>query len=268
MLKRTGLRALFLYELVAGHVVRMRALLGGITVASLFAGLLSTHMLYGLSFTHIKILLANLHGLGFTGMMLFGIILVAIALSGIVPGSLIGILAGSIYGLSIGFLLSTISTLLGAIIAFLLARLLLRPLVTKLLAKRVRLQDFDKALARDGWRFVCLLRISPAMPFAITSYALGVSSVTMKNYLLGTLGALPALLGYVIVGTIAKAGFSAATHRTDLIRWLVIGVGLVATIFLTWRLGRLAASVGLVSDKLFGGSVYLDGGAKVCPKGD
>jgi uncharacterized membrane protein YdjX (TVP38/TMEM64 family) len=108
------------------------------------------------------------------------------------------------------------------------------------------LQDFDTAIGRDGWRFVFLLRISPVMPFAVTSYALGASCVTMTNYMIGTLGALPALFGYVIVGTLARAGFAAATQGTDIVRWLIIGAGLAATILLTWRIGRLAASVGLV----------------------
>jgi len=200
--------------------------------------------------------------------MLFGAILIAIALSGFIPGSLIGILAGTVYGLSIGFLIATVSTLLGALLAFLLARSLLRPLLTKLLATRARLQGFDTALARDGWRFVCLLRMSPVMPFAVTSYALGASSLTIKNYMLGTLGALPALLGYVIVGSLARAGFSAATQGANIIRWFAISAGLAATIFLTWRIGRLAASVGLVSHPFFGSNVFLGGGAEVRPKGD
>jgi uncharacterized membrane protein YdjX (TVP38/TMEM64 family) len=268
MLKRRRSGALRSPGLVARPVGRTRVILCGVAVAALLGGLLGAHMLPAALFVHAESLLASLHRLGFIGMMLFGTILIAIALSGFIPGSLIGILAGTVYGLSIGFLISTVSTLLGALLAFLLARSLLRPLLTKLLATRARLQGFDTALARDGWRFVCLLRMSPVMPFAVTSYALGASSVTMKNYMLGTLGALPALLGYVIVGTLARAGFSAARQGTDIIRWFVISAGLAATIFLTWRIGRLAASVGLVSHPFFGGNTCLGGGAEVCPKAD
>src|ERR1700735_3045824 len=143
--------------LVARPVGRIRAILCGVAIAVLLGGLLGAHMLPAALFVHAESLLASLHRLGFIGMILFGTILTAIALSGFIPGSLIGILAGTVYGLSIGFLLSTVSTLLGALLAFLVARSLLRPLLTKLLATRARLQGFDTALARDGWRFVCLL---------------------------------------------------------------------------------------------------------------
>ena len=64
-------------------------------------------------------------------------------------------------------------------------------------------------LAQDGWRIVCLLRVSPVMPFAATSYVLGMSAVGIQAYVLGTLASLPALLGYVYIGTLAEAGLSA-----------------------------------------------------------
>jgi uncharacterized membrane protein YdjX (TVP38/TMEM64 family) len=220
--------------------------LGGLAVAALLAGILGARFLPAGLFLHIQNLLTGFHRFGAPGMLLFAAILIAIALSGFVPGSLIGILAGTVYGLPVGFMLAAISTLLGGWLAFLLARSLFRPLLLGLLASRARLQDFDTALGRDGWRFVFLLRISPVMPFAVTSYVLGASSVTMTNYLIGTLGALPALFGYVIVGTLARAGLAAATQGSDIVRWLMIGAGLAATIVLTWRLGRLAASAGLV----------------------
>jgi len=223
-----------------------RMILGAVAILALLAGIVGARLLPAGLFVHIQGLLFSFHRLGFAGMMLFVLILVAIALSGFVPGSLIGILAGTVYGLSVGFMLAAISTLIGGLLAFLLARSLIRPLLLGLLVKRARLQDFDTALGRDGWRFVLLMRISPMMPFAVTSYALGVSSVTMTNYMIGTLGALPALFGYVVVGVLARAGLAAATQGTDIVRWLIIGGGLVATLLLTWRLGRLAASVGLV----------------------
>jgi uncharacterized membrane protein YdjX (TVP38/TMEM64 family) len=66
-------------------------------------------------------------------------------------------------------------------------------------------------LAQDGWRLVCVLRVSPVMPFAMTSYALGLTGISQRAYLLGTLAALPALLGYVTVG--ALAGMTSCSLR-------------------------------------------------------
>jgi len=38
------------------------------------------------------------------------------------------------------------------------------------------------------------------MPFVATSYLLGLSAISLRDYMLGILAALPALLGYVSLG--------------------------------------------------------------------
>ena len=82
---------------------------------------------------------------------------------GVVPASLLGIAAGGVYGVVLGFLLAAAGTLIGGWLAFKLARSLLRPWVERMLARRGpgRMARLDEAVTRDGWRFVCLLRISP-----------------------------------------------------------------------------------------------------------
>jgi uncharacterized membrane protein YdjX (TVP38/TMEM64 family) len=238
---------------------RTQAILACFVVAAIFCGILSSHLLPAAEFARAEQFLVHLHHLGLPGVILFGAVLVLIALSGFIPGSLIGVLAGTAYGLFAGFPLAAVSTLIGAVLAFLLARSFLQPYLTRLVSGRARLQLFDAALARDGWRFVCLLRISPIMPFAATSYALGASSVSMRDYLIGTLASLPALFGYVIVGTLARVGISAATRGADLVTWLFIGAGLIATIFLTWRIGRMAMQAGLLAPAAVGDAAYAPG---------
>jgi hypothetical protein len=49
------------------------------------------------------------------------------------------------------------------------------------------------------------------MPFVATSDLLGLSAISLRDYMLGTLAALPALLGYVSLGAFAGAGLSAST---------------------------------------------------------
>ncbi len=213
----------------------------------LLTGLVEARLLPVSILAHIEDGLSRVRELGTVGMIVFAAIQIAVAMSGFVPGSLIGLVSGAVYGIPIGFPLAAFSTLAGALLAFLLSRSIFRPLLVKLLLTRARLQGFETMIARDGWRFVCLLRLSPIMPFAATSYMLGASSVTVRSYLIGTLASLPALLGYVIIGSLAKAGFAAASHGTSVVQWLLICFGVVATALLTWRLGRLAAAAGLIS---------------------
>jgi uncharacterized membrane protein YdjX (TVP38/TMEM64 family) len=226
----------------------LRGITASIGFAILVAGLIGARFFPASLLAHIENDLGRIRDLGVAGMALFSVIQVVIALSGFVPGSLIGILAGTIYGVGGGFPLAALSTMTGALLAFQFARSMFRPLAARFLADRARrLQDFDAVLAREGWRIVCLLRMSPIMPFAATSYALGASSVSLRDYLIGTLASLPALFGYVIIGALANAGLTDATRGAGAVEWLLIWGGVAATVFLTWRISRLAAAAGLIS---------------------
>ena len=187
--------------------------------------------------------------LGAAGWLVAAAAQVLIALCGILPASVGGLAAGMLYGIVPGFLLSAVGTLIGAALAFLLTRSLLRPLVARALARRPRIDRLDEAVARDGWRLVCLLRISPVMPFAVTSYALGLTSLPFSAYLIGTLAALPALLGYVVLGHLAGASLGAlSAPGVRPLRWALLAMAIVGTGFLTLRLGRMVARVIRVPD--------------------
>ena len=75
-------------------------------------------------------------------------------------------------------------------------RALLRGRGSGFLARSRWAATLDRSVAAEGWRLVCLMRLSPVMPFAPTSYALSLSSVRLADYLIGTLAALPALLAW------------------------------------------------------------------------
>jgi uncharacterized membrane protein YdjX (TVP38/TMEM64 family) len=171
-----------------------------------------------------------------------------IAASGILPASLLGVAAGAIYGVGPGFALVGIGTLAGALIAFLLSRSLFRPFVARLLHKRVRFQNLDRMIARHGWRFICLLRLSPVMPFAPTSYALGCSSVRFRDYSLGTIASLLPLLGYVLLGALAGRGLTVGDGATGIVDWGMLALGIAATAGLAGCLYRILRRAGIELD--------------------
>ena len=50
----------------------------------------------------------------------------------------------------------------------------------------------DRAIGRDGLKVVTLLRLSPLLPLAASNYLYGLTSVPLKDYMLGSfLGMLP-----------------------------------------------------------------------------
>ncbi len=187
--------------------------------------------------------------LGAAGWVAAALAQIVIALCGVLPASAGALMAGVLYGIVPGFLLSALGTLVGAALAFLVTRSLFRPLVARALSRRPRVDRLDEAVARDGWRMVCLLRISPVMPFAVTSYALGLTGLGLRDYLVGTLAALPALLGYVVLGHLAGAGLDTmAANRMRPVHWVLLGVAIAATALLTLRLGRMIARVVRLPD--------------------
>ncbi len=182
-------------------------------------------------------------GLGAAGWLLAFGVQVLVALCGVLPASAGAIAAGMAFGVVGGFCVCGSATILGALLAFGLARSLLRPAIARALARHPRMIRLDEAVTRDGWRLVVLMRISPLMPFAVTSYALGLSSLELRAYLAGTLASLPALLGYVVVGSLAGQSLDAlATGRRGTVHWIGTAAALLATVLLTIRLARIIAA--------------------------
>ena len=178
--------------------------------------------------------------LGTMGWVMTVLVQVLIALCGIVPASIGAITAGVIYGTAVGFVLCGAATLTGAVIAFLLSRSLFRDAVAGALQRWTRMKRLDEAVSQDGWRLVCLLRISPVMPFAATSYALGLTSLGLGEYLLGTLASLPALFLYVLLGDLAGAGIGSLLGGSACpLRWVLLALAIGAAVLLILRLSRI-----------------------------
>ncbi len=170
---------------------------------------------------------------------------VAVVACGVLPASVMAVMAGAAYGLAKGLLISVIATMLGGWIAFMLSRSILRPWIEKLLARSTLSSRFDAALEGEGWRFIFLLRISPVMPFALTSYGLGLTSVRQRDFLIGTLASLPALVSYVGIGAMGRQGMTMRLSQAGPAQWALLVIGVIALLIAALRtrdiLTRIAA---------------------------
>jgi uncharacterized membrane protein YdjX (TVP38/TMEM64 family) len=164
-----------------------------------------------------------------------------VCLVGVLPASVLVIVAGSLYGLWYGFLLASVATLLGAVSAFLAGRFLLGPFLTRWVGRHFSLLRLDRAIVRGRWRFVLLIRMSPVFPFALVSYGLGVSGIRLRDYVVGTVGVVPALFALSYSGAVAGdlAALVAGAHEGRSSAELgAFGLGLVATLVVVGILGR------------------------------
>jgi uncharacterized membrane protein YdjX (TVP38/TMEM64 family) len=170
---------------------------------------------------------------GVGGFVLVLALLVLIAFTGFLPASLVGVVSGSLYGLFDGFLVSALATMGGAWVSFELSRGLFQGTFERMFTRRAGFRRFGDEMVKGGWRFVCLLRMSPIMPFALTSYALGLSKISARDYMIGTIASLPALFGYVCVGWFARHSINTHAANVGYLQWTIFGVGIAATVFLT-----------------------------------
>jgi len=180
--------------------------------------------------------------LGFWGPLVF-ILGYALATVGFIPGSLLTLAAGALFGLVEGTLYTFAGATLGASASFLVARYGARGWIEKRIAGNARFAAIDRAVGREGFKIVALLRLSPVFPFNLLNYSLGLTKVRFLDYLLASVAMLPGTLLYVYYGTAAGSLAAVAggvkTERGTAY-WVTLGIGLVATIAVTTVITRLA----------------------------
>jgi uncharacterized membrane protein YdjX (TVP38/TMEM64 family) len=140
----------------------------------------------------------------------FSALLILAFLTSIFPASLFGVLGGMLFGLVKGFALCSGALLAAALIAFAFARYFFRTASRQLAAKVLDLDRLEARLGKHGWRYALMIRASPIAPFGITSYALGLMPITLREYLLTTLAALPFLFACVYFGSVGGILISTA----------------------------------------------------------
>jgi uncharacterized membrane protein YdjX (TVP38/TMEM64 family) len=64
-----------------------------------------------------------------------------------------------------------------------------------------KFKALDKAIGREGFKIILLLRLSPVFPFALSNYMYGLTAVRFWPYITATLiGFAPGTLAYVYSG--------------------------------------------------------------------
>ncbi|VAW53950.1 hypothetical protein MNBD_GAMMA05-1603 [hydrothermal vent metagenome] len=179
--------------------------------------------------------------------IIFVLLLIIIATTGIFPASLLVITAGALFGLTSGLALSLVGIFIGSIGGLLAGRYILREAITSRVSSYVSMDALDMEIQSRGWRFVILLRLSPFVPFGIGSYALGISSVRFKDYCIGTIGTIPALFALVytgsLTGSIANMFMETEERAWGVVQIAILVMGLVASFVIIFILSKVAYRV-------------------------
>eukprot|EP00177_Eucheuma_denticulatum_P007438 GFKZ01013540.1.p1 GENE.GFKZ01013540.1~~GFKZ01013540.1.p1 ORF type:complete len:364 (+),score=45.96 GFKZ01013540.1:696-1787(+) len=148
--------------------------------------------------------------------------------------------SGYLFGVAKGTLCVSVASTAAAAAAFLIARYGLRNSVMRLAARYPRFRAMDRAIGREGFRFVFLLRLSPLLPFSISNYLYGLTSVDLSAYVFGSwLGMLPGTIAYVSAGAAVGALTDLSAGKGSVNPVLLV-IGLVATVAALSTIGKIA----------------------------
>lgn len=182
----------------------------------------------------INALYRELESVGYWGGLYF-ILLYSMAVVLLLPTPLFTLAGGALFG-PLAILYNLFAITLGSTLAFLISRYLNSNWLYHLHDKR--LQHVISGVDEEGWRFVAIVRLLPFMPFDLINYALGLTRISLFQYVLTTtICLIPAITAYSLLGHIGGAAMQGKDDLWDL--------GLVATL-LVLLVGYLPRLLGLL----------------------
>jgi len=211
-------------------------------LVAIAAALVAVVALGRLAGGHLDVFTSWVEGLGLWGPAVFMIGYVA-AVVAFVPASLLSLGAGAIFGIVHGVLYVFVAASIGACLAFLVSRHLARSAIERRLEGNRKFAAIDRAIAAEGRKIVFLLRLTPAIPFNLLNYALGLTRIRFPDYAIACIGMLPGTLLYVYSGKLAGDVATLAGNPALARGWAYYGLlalGLIATLAVTIVVTRSA----------------------------
>ena len=212
--------------------------LGVIVAAALLAGLLL------LPVNHWALLLVEwIRDAGAVGVVVYTLAYI-LATVLLLPGSILTLGAGFAYGPVWGTVLVSPVSVVAATLAFVLGRTVARNWVSRRMEKNPRFAAINKAIGESGFKIVFLLRLSPIFPFNVLNYALGLTRVRLRDYVIASFfGMLPGTFLYVYLGSlVTSASELLSGKRPSAGPWgqVLYWGGLAATLLVTLLITRIA----------------------------
>ena len=180
--------------------------------------------------------------LGTGGVVIYAVFYVA----GVVlffPGIILTAGAGLLYGVVLGTLLVSPASVLGATLAFLIARYVARGWVSRKLEKYPNFRAIDRAIEKNGFKMILLLRLQPVVPFNLLNYALGLTRIRLRDYVMASwIGMFPATVLYVYLGSVLHGVSDLLQGHLGSEKWgaVLFWGGLAAAIILVVYISRIA----------------------------
>ena len=158
--------------------------------------------------------------------------------------------SGYLFGLFPGYCTVLVSATLAAMASFFIGRTLLREWATQFTSKWPKWTAIDKAIAKEGLKVITLLRLSPLLPFSLSNYLYGITSVDFWSFSIGTLlGFAPGTFGIVYAGSAGKVLFDPEAGLNA--PWYILAAGGGLVVFAARTLAKVATeAIAAMEDEM------------------
>jgi uncharacterized membrane protein YdjX (TVP38/TMEM64 family) len=130
---------------------------------------------------------------------LFYVLAYMIATFLLLPSTPLNLLGGAVFGMYWGTVWTTVGAILAAVLCFWFSRTVGRSFVQRRFGGRW--QQLDREIAAGGLFYMIAVRLLPLLPYGLVNFGAGVSGVSFRDYLLGTvIGTTPGLLPFILLG--------------------------------------------------------------------
>jgi uncharacterized membrane protein YdjX (TVP38/TMEM64 family) len=154
---------------------------------------------------------------GFWSPLLY-IILYVVATLLILPSTALNLSAGALFGPWQGTLWASLGAILAAIAAFAFTRTWGQRWTQRRF--QATWQSLNREIQQGGVSYMFAIRLLPIIPYGIVNFAAGLTSISFRDYLTGTLlGTVPGILPFVWLGS---SGFKALSTG----EWLPVAIAL------------------------------------------
>ena len=151
------------------------------------------------------------------------------------PTWIFPVAAGAVFGFGWGIVAGIAGLMTACLLGFLLSRHVIRAWVERGASHSKTFKAVDKAVAKEPWKIVALLRLAPVVPEGLKSYFLGLTRVRLHTYLSASLaGVAPDLVIKVYLGAAGRGALSGG----GTLHWVSFAAGILALFGLTFVVGR------------------------------
>ena len=140
--------------------------------------------------------------LGYLAYPAFTLIYLVATLFGL-PAIFLFLAAGSLFGFIPGLIVVSLADTISVAVCYLLGRTVARKKVSKWISQRPHWEEFDRAVAKKGWKIVFLTRLSPIVPSNVLNYGFSLTKIDFWQYLfVSWLAMLPVIGLYVYLASV------------------------------------------------------------------